>query len=384
MSEKVKILAVTGSRADWGLLKSPVQCFQQHKDFQLELLVTGTHLDPTFGHTIDEIKKDGVDVNHILPILDEAIAEVTALSKVIEGCGKILAEERPDFLLILGDRYEILGAANAALMARIPIIHICGGDITEGAIDDAIRHAITKMSHIHFVSNTIAAQRVAQMGENPAHIFNVGSPGLDTIPTHFKHTSESFKTLYGLDPNNPLFLVTFHPVTLDEISTLDQLSQLFEALDDLGPDYSALFTGSNADMEGRAVTKAIVDYVKARPNMAFRHSLGHELYFEGLNACDLVVGNSSSGLYEVPSFKIATINIGNRQNGRLKALSVVDCTPNKSYIKEAILEGLEMDVSEVINPYGTGSAGKQIVEIMSNTNNFHEVLHKKFFLQEQK
>lgn len=381
-----EVLLVTGTRADWGLLRSPARLMRHDARFCLRILATGAHLDEAMGATAAEIEADGFAIAHRVPILepgaDDAAAVTRALARAVDGIGAILAEAPPDLMLVLGDRYEILGAVSAAQMARVPVAHIAGGDITEGAIDDAIRHAITKMSHLHFVTNAESAMRVRQMGEDPDRVHVVGSPGLDGLLEARQEAPEALRARLGLAPDGPLLLVTFHPATLESDSSLDQFAELTAALDALPSSVALLFTGSNADTEGRRLTEAARGYAERRPNSAFRHSLGHDGYASALGAATAVVGNSSSGLYEAPSFGIPTVNIGDRQAGRLRADSVIDCAPAREAIAAALARALVMDARDVVNPYGDGRSGARIVEILAALEVPSSLLRKRFHIED--
>ncbi len=376
------VLLVTGTRADWGLLRSPARLMRDDERFRLRILATGTHLDETRGATAAEIEADGFTIAHRVPILepgaDDSAAVTRALARGVQGVGAVLAASPPDLMLVLGDRYEILGAVCAAQMARVPVAHIAGGDITEGAIDDALRHAITKMSHLHFVTNEAAAARVRQMGEDPTRVHVVGSPGLDGLLETPRESPAALRTRLGLAVDCPLLVITFHPATLETTPALDQFAELTAALDGLDPSVALLFTGSNADAEGRRLTEAARIYAERRPNSTFRDSLGHDGYAAALGAATAVVGNSSSGLYEAPSFGIPTVNIGDRQAGRLRAVSVIDCPPTRAAIAEAVARALVTDARDVVNPYGDGRAGARIVEILAALESPAALARKRF------
>jgi len=377
-----EVLLVTGTRADWGLLCSPARLMRDDGRFRLRILATGSHLDEAMGATASEIEADGFAIAHRVPILelgaDDAAAVTRALARAVEGVGAVLAASPPDLMLVLGDRYEILGAVCAAQMARVPVAHIAGGDLTEGAIDDALRHAITKMSHLHFVTTAEAGARVRQMGEDPARVHVVGSPGLDGLLEAPQEAPAALRARLGLAPDGPLLLLTVHPATLEADSSLDQFAELTAALDALPSSVALLFTGSNADTEGRRLTKAVRAYAKRRPNSAFRDSLGHDGYASALRAATAVVGNSSSGLYEAPSFGIPTVNIGDRQAGRLRAASVIDCPAERAAIAEALARALAMDARDVVNPYGDGRSAARIVEILAALEAPSSLLRKRF------
>ena len=369
-----KVCVVTGSRADYGLLYWPMRLLREDPDFELQTVVTGMHLAPEFGSTWRQVADDGFSIAARVEMLlsgDTSVAVTKSLGLGVIGFADALSSLAPDLMLILGDRYEILAAAQAALIAGLPVAHLCGGDLTEGAFDDAIRHAITKMSHIHFVTNVEAERRLLQMGEAPARVYRVGSPGLDHIARSEWLTREAVFEALGLWPRKRNLVVTFHPATLDAKNALGQLDALLGALDDLGGDVGGggagggdvglILTGSNADTEGRALTRRLAEFARNRDDAVFSLSLGQNLYLNALKQADAVVGNSSSGLYEAPSFRIPTVNIGDRQGGRLKAGSVIDCQPERAEILAALRKAFELDCSKVENPYGDGKSAPRIV-----------------------
>ncbi len=380
-----KICVVTGSRAEYGLLKWVMRMIGESSRLNLQVIVTGTHLSPEFGLTFREIESDGFQIDRKVEMLlssDTTVGITKSVGLALCGFSDVLADLKPDLVLVLGDRYEIFAAATAAMIARVPIAHLHGGEKTEGAIDEAIRHAITKMSHLHFVAAEEYRQRVIQLGEAPERVFNVGGLGLDGIRNlELLDRAALEKSLeFKLGPRN--LLVTFHPTTLEENTAATQMAELLAALDTL-PQTHLLFTMPNADTEGRALIGLIKDYVERHPqsSKAFT-SLGQLRYLSCLSQVDGVVGNSSSGLIEAPSFKIGTINIGDRQRGRLKASSVIDCKPDRLAIKSA-LEELFSDkfrakLTSVVNPYGTGGASRAIVGILENTDLSNQ-LKKRFF-----
>lgn len=377
----VKIAAVTGTRADYGLLKPLLKALSK-EDFQLQIIATAMHLSPEFGNTFNEIEQDGFHIEEKLEILLSSDTSV-GISKSI-GLGVISFAEayerlKPDLILLLGDRFEILAAAQAALIAKIPIAHIAGGDTTEGAWDESIRHSITKMASLHFVTNQDSWERVIQMGENPERVFLVGSPGIDSIHnmSYLSRTDLEKELDFSFRKKN--ILVTFHPATLEFNSAVSQFKQLLQALDRLGDDFGIIITKPNADLEGRALFPLIDSFTVNRPYVKSYTSLGHRLYLNVMKQVDMVVGNSSSGLYEAPSFKIPTINIGQRQKGRLQSSSVINCEPSEDAIYRAIEKGLGLDCSEVINPYGKGNTVDSIVSILKTINNYSSLILKPFF-----
>ena len=373
---------VTGSRADYGLLYWVIRAIQDDGDFFLQLVVSGSHLSPEFGLTYKIIEDDGFFIDAKVEMLlssDSPVGIAKSIGMGTIGFADAFARLKPDLLLLLGDRFEILSATQAAMVARIPIAHIAGGDITEGAYDDSIRHATTKMAHLHFVTNEDAASRVRQLGEDPDLVFNVGSPGIDFIRRMQLLPREELFGKLGFSLRQKNLLVTFHPETLSSVGGKDEFASLLEALehfDQLG--FGQIITKPNADNEGRAISKMIDEYVARSINARAYVSLGQSLYLSTVAQIDCVVGNSSSGLYEAPSFRKPTVNIGNRQKGRLQAPSVLNCCASASAIIESINKALELDCTDVVNPYGDGHSAEKILRVLKQTN-FSNLIQKKFF-----
>ena len=377
-----KICVVTGSRADYGLLYWLMKDIQASPLFELQLVVTGMHLSPEFGLTANHIEKDGFTIAARVESLlssDTAIGVTKAVGLGVIGFADVFDRLHPDLVLVLGDRFETFAAAQAALFARLPIAHIGGGDVTEGAFDEAMRHGISKMSQLHFVTNKDAASRLARMGEDPEHIFNVGSPGLDHL--HRGHLADRARLERELDFRfrEKNFLITFHPVTLDRAPSGDQLEALLGALDASGPDVGLIFTLPNADTDGRAIIKRIEEYVSCKDNARAYSSLGQERYLGTMAIADVVIGNSSSGLYEAPSLRTPTVNIGLRQQGRLKAASIFDCPPEKEAISNAIVQALVFGRQTVENPYQQGDCAALIISKLGAIDDFAALTLKHFF-----
>jgi len=359
-----------------------MRLIQEASGLTLQVAVTGMHLAPTFGETWREIEADGFKIDARVDSLipgDSAQSVTKSFGRGVIGFADALQRLEPDFLMVLGDRYEILAAVEAALIARIPVAHLAGGDTSEGAFDESMRHAITKMSHLHFVTNDGSAHRVRQMGENPANIHQVGSSSLDFIKQLDFMTRAAFFDAIGLEPRERNLMVTFHPVTLDPTSSVSHALELQAALEALGSDIGIIITGPNADTEGSALTKAMTDFAEGRSNVLFCESLGQTLYLNALNQVDVVVGNSSSGLYEAPTFGIPTVNIGDRQKGRLQAESVLTCEPTRTEILSALQDALSLDCSGTINPYGDGKASPRIIAAIEAIEDPNALLQKKFF-----
>ncbi len=380
MTRPLTICAVSGSRADYGLLVSPLRAILKDPTFQLQIVLTGQHLVASAGDTAAQVRRDGFDIAAAvdLGLADDSAAGVTvSAARALEGMAGTLKALNPDLLLLLGDRYEILCCAIAATIARIPIAHIAGGDVTDGAIDDSFRHAVTKMAQIHFVTDEAAARRVRQLGEDASRVHLVGSPGLDLVRQTPVPTREAFFASIGAVSNgNPLLLVTFHPVT----RTGDSLGQLGSLLDALAsfPGATLLFTGSNADPEGRRIEERIKAFVAACDAAYFAPSLGTENYFAALSYADAVIGNSSSGIYEAPSFGVPTVNIGDRQKGRSMARSIIAAIPERNAIVSAIREALTVGRQSTENPYGDGYASEKIVAVLKSIGDPERLLIKHF------
>ncbi|HNR95296.1 MAG TPA: UDP-N-acetylglucosamine 2-epimerase [Kiritimatiellia bacterium] len=372
---KRKICAVTGTRAEYGLLYFLLHGISRSADLELQLIVTGAHLSPEFGLTWREIEKDGFRIDKKVEMLLSAdtpssIAKSMGLGLI--GFADALNDLKPDMLLLLGDRYELASAALAALVARVPIAHIHGGETTEGAIDEAIRHSITKMSWLHFVAAEEYRRRVIQMGEDPSRVHLVGGMGVDAIKKTKLLNRQDLEKSMGFRFGKKNLLITFHPVTLESGSAGSQFEELLLALGQL-KDTHFIFTAPNADAEGRVISGQIDKFVLSHPNVAVQFvSLGRERYLSTLQFVDAVVGNSSSGLAEAPTFKTGTINIGDRQKGRLKAESVIDCPPRRDSILEALntLYSAEFAkrLAKTENPYGDGDATEKIIKILETIN----------------
>jgi len=364
-----KIALVTGTRAEYGLLKTLIRAIQNDQDFQLQLIVTGMHLMAEFGNTYQEIEQDGFTIDaRVEDGLDgDTSAAITkSMGRAMVGFADVFERLKPDLLIVLGDRSEILVAVTAAMIASIPVAHIHGGETTEGAYDEFIRHAITKMSHLHFASTEAYRNRIIQLGENPTKVFNVGAIGIDSIRRLELLDKKSFEASISKKLDKKAVLVTFHPVTLEDASSEKQFQALLQALDIL-KDTTLIFTKPNSDKGGHIISKMIDDYVTQKPAKAISfHSLGQLRYLSALQYVDFVIGNSSSGILEVPYFKIPTINIGDRQKGRIMPSSVINCTPEYEHINRAItLAGTNQFLSKIQqqqNLYGEGNATHQIIK----------------------
>lgn len=379
-----KICIVTGTRADYGLLRWVMSGIKESSDLKLQLIATGSHLSAEFGSTYKEIENDGFFIDRKIDILlstDSAVSITKSIGLAAFGFADALSSLQPDLVLLLGDRYEIFAAATAAMIAGIPIAHLHGGETTEGAYDEAFRHSITKMSNLHFVAAQPYLNRVLQLGEHPETVFQVGGLGIDSI-NRLKLQSrveleDSLLFKFGIKN----LLVTYHPTTLGFGEAEKQTEELLAALDTLH-DTHIIFTSPNADAENCKIKSMLQKFVSRRNTAKLYNSLGQRRYFSSIEQCDAVVGNSSSGLIEVPSFHKGTINIGDRQKGRIKADSVIDCEPKRESIKAAI-ESVYSDIFQkklvsVKNPYGDGGASDKIVKILEQQD-FRDNLKKTFY-----
>lgn len=377
---KRKICIVTGSRADYGLLYWLIHDLLAHPAFELQLVVTGMHLSPEFGSTVKVIEADGFPIAARVETLlssDSSIGVTKAVGLGVLSFSEVFDRLRPDLVIVLGDRFEIFAAVQAAMFARLPIGHIGGGDVTEGAFDEALRHSISKMSHLHFVTNKDAARRLEQMGEESKRIFYVGSPGLDYLHRIRLPDRTTLEKDLGFNFRERNFLITFHPVTLDPEPSEKQFEALLEALDEFDG-YGLIFTMPNADTEGRSLMRRIEEFVAHKENARVFVSLGQARYLGTLAIVDAVIGNSSSGLYEAPSLCIPTVNIGQRQKGRLRAASVFDCQPERQAIADTIRRALVFGRQTVSNPYQLGDSAQLIVEAIERIDDFSVLIMKHF------
>ncbi len=381
MALQRKICVVTGTRAEYGLLVLLMKAVQEDPRLKLQIIATGMHLSPEFGLTYREIEKDGFAIDRKIEILlssDTAVGVSKAIGLGILGFADAFASLAPDLVVLIGDRFEILAAATAALIPRLPIAHIGGGDLTEGAFDDAIRHSITKMAHLHFTTNEQSSAHVRQMGEDPRHVHNFGSPGLDCIAKMKFLDRDALAQELDFAFRKRNILVTYHPETLASSSAEEAFRELATALASLGPDVGIIFTKANADTEGRAINAMIDAFVQATPQARAYASLGQKRYLSLIRQVDVVVGNSSSGVYEVPSLKKPTVNIGDRQKGRLFAASVVNCRCESAEIGRAVAKALALNCSQVANPYaGEGDTARRIKDVLGSVD-FSTLIPKHF------
>lgn len=380
-----RICVVTGTRAEYGLMRTLIDQLRSAPDVDLQLVVTGMHLSPEFGMTVSEIEADGTPIDERVEMLlssDTAVGIGKSMGVGVIGFSDVFARLKPDVVVLLGDRFEIFAAAAAALVAGLPIGHIHGGETTEGAFDEAIRHSITKMSHLHFVAAEPYRDRVVQLGEAPDNVYLVGGLGVDAIQRLQLMNAGDLSRSLGFEFRRRNLLITFHPATLGEGDAGDQIEALLHALADLGEDTGLIFTLPNADTGGREIARRIEAFAQARPNAVAHASLGQLRYLSCMALVDAVIGNSSSGLIEAPSFRIGTVNIGDRQAGRIRATSVVDCAPHTDAIKAALTRVLSPvfreELATVVNPYGQGGASEAIVRVLRERP-LKDLLRKRFY-----
>lgn len=369
---KKTIGIVTTTRADYGIWKPLLAKLFALDDFDVKLIVSGTHLSPKHGYTITEIQQDNFPIHYTLELALETSSATDisqTMAQILSKFSMYLENTSLDLLLVLGDRYEILSFCIAAVNANLPIAHLHGGELTEGAVDDCIRHSITKLSHLHFTSTEQYRNRVIQMGENPKLVFNTGALGIDNIVTTPLLSKEELSLSLNIDLTQPFSLVTFHPVTLESSNLSDQLDALFSAIASF-PTITFIFTYANADKDGDRINTSIDHFVATQKNCHVFPSLGMLRYLSACKYAEFVLGNSSSGILEVPCFHIPTINIGNRQKGRIQAKSIINCAPTTESIQNAILkaqsQSFRKSLGAVTNPYGDGHAADRMIDILRN------------------
>jgi UDP-hydrolysing UDP-N-acetyl-D-glucosamine 2-epimerase len=384
----LKVMAITTSRADYGLLYPILRQLAVEPDIYLQVVVTGSHLSSVHGKTIDKIYQDGFENllivdNNIKSDTEEELCK--AIATGIKISSAFLSDSSPDLMLVLGDRYELLSFCIPAMIYKIPIAHIHGGELTAGVIDDPIRHSITKMSHIHFAAMEQYANRIIQMGENPKYVFNVGAPGLDNINTIELLGIDELSTYTGIDFSKKVALTTYHPVTLDAYSNAaDQMYSLLEALN--LTEYTVLITMPNTDTGNQLIYESIQYFIKKNPEKyKLVKNLGQQAYLSSMKHASLMVGNSSSGIIESASFELPVVNIGDRQEGRIKPPNVVNCSPCKDDILNAISkagsEKFKKEIGGIKNPYGDGKTAEKIVNILKSIDfeNKEKLLKKGFY-----
>lgn len=379
-----KICVITGTRAEYGLLRWVMQGIKDSPDLELQVISTGMHLSPEFGLTYKEIELDGFRIDRKVEMLtssDTPVGIAKSMGLGMIGFADALDELRPDLIVVLGDRFEIFSAVSSALVAKIPVAHLHGGEKTEGAFDESLRHSITKMSHLHFVAAESYRQRVIQLGENPDRVFLVGGLGVDSTKRLELLGREELEASLDFKLGTKNLLITFHPVTLEKSSAQNQMGELLEALA-LLKDTQLIFTLPNADTDGRALMKMVEEFVAHNNNARAYSSLGQLRYLSCISQVDAVVGNSSSGLLEAPSFKKGTINIGDRQRGRLQAKSVISCEPTRKSITNALMKlyspEFQDSIIDTVNPYGDGAASEEVVNVIRK-HSLGNLLKKTFY-----
>lgn len=371
----MKVAVFTGTRAEYGLLFWLLKDIQADPALTLQLLVSGMHLSSEFGETYKQIEQDGFEIDEKIEILlssDTAVGTAKSMGLGVLGFADALNRLKPDVIVILGDRFEALAAAQTAMILRIPILHLHGGEITEGAYDDAIRHAITKLSYLHGTSTEEYRQRVIQLGEQPERVRNIGAIGLDHLKRGEFMTVDEIAISLDFRLSQPYFLVTYHPVTLGNEQPEQSFNALLEALNEF-PDHQVILTYPNADDGGRRIIPILEEYAKQQPERVHAiPSLGQKRYLSAVKHAAVVIGNSSSGIIEVPSFNVPSVNIGVRQKGRLAAKSVLHCDATKTAIKVAIISALKGEYKtsgeEITNPYGAGNASEQTIAMLKTLN----------------
>jgi len=383
--QKRKICVITGTRAEYGLLYWLMKDIKNSDILELQVIATGTHLIKEFGHTVDEIYHDGFDVNELVNSQvdgDSNKSMAKSLGLGIISMTDALDRLQPDIVILLGDRYEILAAAQSSSLLGFPIAHISGGELTSGAVDDWIRHSITKASWWHFVAAEAYQKRVIQLGENPERVFNVGDPGLDSIRLIEDFSVKEIEKDLNIKIKKPFFLVTFHPATLGEIDPSKAFEELLSALDSF-PNSLIIMTKPNADAGSRKISDLAEKWTKLnKKRVRYISSLGQKRYLSLMKICSAVIGNSSSGIVEAPALKIPTVNIGPRQNGRLRASSIIDCSENTleivSSIETALSNDFQKSLIKTVSKYGDSNASKSILKILSSVS-LPKTLEKEFY-----
>lgn len=383
---KKKICVVTSTRAEYGLLRSLMKKVIKENSYELQIIATGMHLSPEFGNTYKEIESDGFKINDKIEILlssDSAIGISKSMGLAIISFAEAFERLNPDLIIVLGDRYEIFSICSAAVVAKIPIAHLHGGETTEGAFDEAFRHSITKMSHLHFTSTEEYKNRVIQLGENPERVFNVGAIGVENITSMKLLEKSDLEKSLGFKLDKPFGLVTFHPTTLENNTSKAQFEELLRAMDER-KDMKFILTKANSDTNGRIINNLIDKYSEQNSEriIAFT-SMGILRYLSAMKYCSFVMGNSSSGIIEAPTFNIPTINIGDRQKGRIQAESVINCVADKDSITSAMKKALSkeflLDIKHIKNPYGNGYTSEKIYNVVNEKLKRKIELKKSFF-----
>ena len=378
------ITVATTSRSDYGILYPLLRQIDNDKELNLHLLISGSHLSKEYGKSITEIMNDGFKDYKILNILEctksKENLQAVIMSNTINKFSNYFYLKKPDILVLLGDRFETLGVAISAMLNKIPIAHIHGGEKTTGAIDDAIRHSITKLSHLHFVSCDEYRNRVRQLGEDPNNIFSVGSLGVENISSIKFKSKKNLQDILKIKNDKEIFLVAYHPTTLSELTPIEEIEVLLSALQ-IYKEKNIIFTGSNLDHGGREINKIIMDAVSKNTNYYFFNSLGRDLFLNLMYHCDLMIGNSSSGIIEAPSFKKPVLNIGSRQEGRVMAKNILQAPLNVTQIRNTINQAFQItfikQLKDVVNPYAKKNVSKEITDILKTYSN-KNLINKNF------
>lgn len=381
-----KVCVVTGTRAEYGLLKPIIEKIYKSNDLELQLVVTGMHLSDEFGLTYHEIEEDGYPIHMKIDMhldADTPVGITKSMGIALSGFADCFEADRPDIVVILGDRYEIFMAASAAMIARIPIAHIHGGEKTEGAVDEAIRHSVTKMSHLHFAATQMYRNRIIQLGENPSTVYNVGALGVENIRSVKMLNRKALEESLDFEFTDRTIMVTYHPVTLETMTAGKQFQNLLDVVD-RHKELSVIFTKANSDTDGRIINRMIDEFTAGNSARCKAYtSLGQVRYLSTLQFCTAVMGNSSSGIIEVPSFHIPTINIGDRQKGRVCAESVVNCGNGVEEIEDALQKALSSEfrnsIADVINPYEKAETSSAIIKILQDALDKGIDLKKTFY-----
>lgn len=380
----IRLCVVTGSRAEYGLLIPLIRTIMEDQDFKLQLLVTGTHLDTRFGLDYREMERDGIVIDETVEMnlaSDSSYGICKSMGLELIGISGAYERLKPDMVLLLGDRYEIFTAAGAAVICKIPIAHIHGGELTQGAYDDCMRHGITKMSYLHFTSTLEYRKRVVQLGESPDRVFYVGALGIERLRELTLLSKEQLEKSLNIALPSPLSLVTYHPATLDPFGITEQFQPLLNALDSV-PGLFTVFTGSNSDTGGNQINEMAISYVKKHPERAaYVSSLGSLRYLSLMSVSRLVIGNSSSGILEAPALNVPTIDIGLRQRGRVKPDSVISCGTSAESIRNAISQAMSFDMKHRIseNPYDCPGTSKKILSCIKEAFGKGIHLEKEFY-----
>ena len=380
-NRKIRISAITSTRADYGIMRPLLLKLNNEKWCDLRICVTGTHLLEDFGYTINEIIEDKLNIVYklkITPVEDNQIMKTAKImSETVEGFSEYFIDEKPDAVLLLGDRYEIFEVAASATICNIPIIHIAGGETTQGAMDEVFRHSISKMSYLHLASTEEYRKRIIQLGEDPKRVYNTGALGVENVKKVKCLTKKELEKSIDFVLDKPYGVVTFHPVTLENNSALKQLKELLKVLN-RHKEMKFIITKANADIDGEKINNELEKFVKKNNHCILVSSLGTLRYFSAIKYSECVIGNSSSGIVEVPSFNKPTINIGDRQKGRIQANSIINCKPVEADIEKALSKALKFN-KKVVNPYGKGNSSDKMLKIIKKTFYDNKIDLKKEF-----